>query len=76
MAQITARIATLDPACETVLICHHGVRCQRVTLDPEARGHQPLVNPEGGIDAWAHTVGPPVPGDGGQHGEQAGFVQV
>jgi rhodanese-related sulfurtransferase len=32
MAQIPARIASLDPARETVLICHHGVRSQRVAL--------------------------------------------
>lgn len=61
MAQVPGYIATLDPARETVLICHHGVRSQQVALYLEARGFQRLVNLDGGIDAWARTVDPSMP---------------
>lgn len=61
MARIPERIASLDPERETVLICHHGVRSQRVALYLEQRGFMNLVNLEGGIDAWAVAVDPAMP---------------
>jgi rhodanese-related sulfurtransferase len=56
MASIPERLAELDPARETVLICHHGVRSQRVAFYLEQRGFVNLVNLDGGIDAWAREV--------------------
>ncbi|MGE0371305.1 MAG: rhodanese-like domain-containing protein [Gammaproteobacteria bacterium] len=61
MAKIPGQVAGLDPARETVLICHHGMRSQRVALFLEQRGFVRLVNLEGGIDAWAATVDPAMP---------------
>jgi rhodanese-related sulfurtransferase len=61
MARIPERISTLDPARETVLICHHGVRSQRVALYLESRGFLRLANLDGGMDAWARTVDPAMP---------------
>jgi rhodanese-related sulfurtransferase len=61
MAAIPGRIAELDPERETVLICHHGMRSQRVAGYLEQRGFTRLVNLQGGIDAWAAVVDPAMP---------------
>ena len=61
MAAVSGRIAELDPARETVLICHHGMRSLRVAGFLEQRGFTSLVNLQGGIDAWAATVDPAMP---------------
>lgn len=61
MAAIPGRIAELDPARETVLICHHGMRSQRVAGFLEQRGFTRLVNLQGGVDAWAVVVDPAMP---------------
>jgi rhodanese-related sulfurtransferase len=61
MAAIPDRIASLDPARATVLICHHGVRSHRVAIYLQGRGFQNLFNLEGGIDAWAARVDPAMP---------------
>jgi rhodanese-related sulfurtransferase len=56
MGQIPARLDELDPARETVVICHHGVRSLRVAHFLETRGFTNLHNLRGGIDAWAREV--------------------
>lgn len=61
MAAIPGRIAELDPARETVLICHHGMRSLRVAHFLEQRGFTNLINLQGGIDAWAAVVDPVMP---------------
>ena len=58
MRQIPAAAAGLDPHRETVVICHHGIRSRQVALYLEHRGFTRVVNPSGGVDAWAREVDP------------------
>lgn len=61
MGVIADRVAELDPAVETVVICHHGVRSARVGAFLESRGFQDIVNLEGGMAAWAEQIDPGMP---------------
>jgi len=58
MGQIPARLAELDPARETVVVCHHGVRSLRVAYFLEGQGFKNLYNLQGGVDAWAREIDP------------------
>lgn len=61
MRQILDRIGELDPARETVVICHHGIRSQQVALYLEHQGFARMINLQGGVDAWAREVDPTMP---------------
>lgn len=61
MSQIVARLGDLDPDAPTVVICHHGVRSQRVAAYLEHSGFADVMNLTGGVDAWARTVDPAMP---------------
>ncbi|MBS0337392.1 MAG: sulfurtransferase [Proteobacteria bacterium] len=61
MGQVAARVAELDPAAETVVICHHGGRSMQVAGLLERRGFSSVINLTGGVDAWARTVDPSMP---------------
>ena len=50
--------ARLDPARETVVICHHGIRSRQVAYYLEHLGFTQLINLEGGVEAWAQDVDP------------------
>ena len=56
MSGVQARLGELDPARETVVICHHGVRSFHVARFLEANGFSNVINLTGGIDAWAKQV--------------------
>jgi len=56
MGQVSARIGELDPARETVVICHHGVRSFHVARLLQAQGFGNVVNLRGGVDAWAREI--------------------
>ena len=58
MGQIADRLNELEPACETVVVCHHGVRSRRVISFLESRGFSRLYNLTGGVDAWAREIDP------------------
>jgi rhodanese-related sulfurtransferase len=58
MGQIPTRLEELDPARETVVVCHHGVRSLRVAHFLESRGFSKLYNLQGGVDAWAREIDP------------------
>jgi len=51
----------LDPARETVVICHHGGRSFQVALFLERAGFAQVANLDGGINAWAEEVDPAMP---------------
>jgi rhodanese-related sulfurtransferase len=53
--------ATLDPAEEIVVMCHHGVRSAQVCAFLARAGHARLHNLAGGIDRWSAEVDPRVP---------------
>ncbi|WP_018873747.1 rhodanese-like domain-containing protein [Thioalkalivibrio sp. ALJ16] len=61
MGQIPSASGELDPAAETVVICHHGVRSQQVAWFLERSGFSNVINLTGGIDAWARDVDPAMP---------------
>jgi rhodanese-related sulfurtransferase len=58
MNAIPARAAELDPAADTVVICHHGARSFQVGLFLERKGFARVYNLFGGVDAWARSVDP------------------
>ena len=61
MRQIPTQISELDPARETVVICHHGVRSYQVALYLERYGFDNVINLSGGVAAWARDVDPSMP---------------
>lgn len=58
MALVPLRVAELDPAAETVVICHHGGRSSQVGMYLEQNGFSRVYNLRGGVDAWARSVDP------------------
>ena len=58
MNAVTERAGELDPAADTVVICHHGARSFQVGLFLERRGFGRVYNLHGGVDAWARQVDP------------------
>ena len=53
MGQLAGRISELDPARETVVICHYGGRSAYVTRTLQRAGFTKVLNLEGGVDAYA-----------------------
>ncbi len=58
---IPARLAELNPARETVVICHHGVRSYHAARFLEHNGFTNVINLTGGVDAWAKEADPTMP---------------
>jgi rhodanese-related sulfurtransferase len=61
MGDIASRLAELDPDCETVVVCHHGIRSAQVAMYLARLGFEHVSNLSGGIDAWSATVDPALP---------------
>ncbi len=53
MGELSERVSGLDPAAETVVICHHGSRSAYVTQALERAGFAKVLNLEGGLDAYS-----------------------
>ena len=53
MNKIAQRLNELDPEQEIIVICHHGIRSQRVANYLEQQGFKNIVNLSGGVAAWA-----------------------
>ncbi|SRR5581483_3132207 len=60
MDELPFRADELDPARETVVYCHHGIRSAAVVQWLRQLGF-PARNLTGGIDAWAAAVDPSLP---------------
>lgn len=58
MGEILNVLNELDPAQETVVICHHGIRSRQVAYFLEREGFSRVINLEGGVEAWARQVDP------------------
>ena len=58
MNAVPARADELDPAADTVVICHHGARSFQVGIFLERRGFARVYNLLGGVDAWAREIDP------------------
>lgn len=61
MGQLWGNYRELDPQQEIVVICHHGIRSQRVCFFLEQYGFSNVINLAGGLDAWARDVDPAMP---------------
>ncbi len=57
MSELERRFSELDPAAETVVICHHGLRSAYVTQALQRAGFSNVSNLEGGLDAYADVDG-------------------
>lgn len=53
MGELAERVSELDPAAETVVICHHGARSAYVTRILNRSGFENAYNLEGGLDAYS-----------------------
>ena len=53
MGELSERVLELDPAAETVVICHHGNRSAYVARALEQAGFRKVLNLEGGLDAYS-----------------------
>jgi rhodanese-related sulfurtransferase len=51
----------LDPAAETIVICHHGMRSAQMCQWLITKGFSNVVNVMGGIDAYARSIDPKIP---------------
>ena len=61
MGQVPARLEDLDREQPIVVVCHHGIRSQRVAMFLEHAGFESVYNLRGGVDAWAKEVDPTFP---------------
>lgn len=53
MSRLEERFTELDPASETVVICHHGNRSSYVAMALQRVGFEKVLNLEGGLDAYS-----------------------
>jgi rhodanese-related sulfurtransferase len=53
MGELSERVSELDPAAETVVICHHGNRSAYVSHALQRAGFRRVLNLEGGLDAYS-----------------------
>jgi rhodanese-related sulfurtransferase len=51
----------LDPAAETIVICHHGMRSAQMCQWLMTKGFLNVVNVTGGIDAYARSIDSTIP---------------
>lgn len=56
MARLPQVFGELDPAQETVVYCHLGLKSAEVTKWLERSGFRDVKNLAGGLDAWAREV--------------------
>jgi rhodanese-related sulfurtransferase len=57
VGELPERVSELDPAAETVVICHHGARSAHVTRALAQAGFTKVFNLEGGLDAYSDVDG-------------------
>jgi rhodanese-related sulfurtransferase len=60
-AEIAARLAELDRSVPVAVLCHAGVRSDRVADFLDSQGFNRVANIVGGTDAWSQTVDASVP---------------
>jgi rhodanese-related sulfurtransferase len=61
MRSVPDRLQELDPARETVVICHHGIRSRMVGHFLESQGFSNIINLSGGVASWANDVDQQMP---------------
>jgi adenylyltransferase/sulfurtransferase len=55
LSELPDRFRELDPAAETVVVCHHGSRSAYATRALAQTGFRKVLNLEGGLDAYAEV---------------------
>ncbi|HET7478513.1 MAG TPA: rhodanese-like domain-containing protein [Rubrobacteraceae bacterium] len=55
LGEMPHRVSELDPARETVVICHHGARSAYVAQALTRSGFSKVLNLEGGLDAYSRV---------------------
>ena len=60
MGSLVSRLAELDPARATAVLCHSGVRSLRVATFLSENGFERVANVSGGIDRWSMTADPAI----------------
>ncbi len=61
MGEVAERVTELPKNGNVVVMCHAGVRSDRVAHYLREHGFASVANLAGGIDAWARDVDPSVP---------------
>lgn len=61
MAQIPHSMERFRDTGEIVVICHHGIRSLQVIYFMQQQFDRPLINLDGGVDAWARDVDADMP---------------
>ncbi|MCW8900369.1 MAG: rhodanese-like domain-containing protein [Gammaproteobacteria bacterium] len=56
MGKLPAKLTTLDPLRETIMICHHGIRSRQMGYYMEQAGFKNITNLDGGVEQWAEDV--------------------
>lgn len=56
MGQLQGALNALDPARETVVICHHGIRSRQVAMYLDRLGFANVINLSSGVEGWARDV--------------------
>jgi rhodanese-related sulfurtransferase len=57
IGELAERVSELDPARETVVICHRGNRSAYVARALQRAGFRKVLNLEGGVDAYSDVDG-------------------
>jgi rhodanese-related sulfurtransferase len=60
MGEIATRVAELDPARETIIMCRSGGRSMQVAKFLQQQGFTQVANLTGGILAWSAEIDPNV----------------
>src|SRR5262245_7440801 len=58
LGELQRRLGELDPARETVVMCHHGMRSHAAAAFMQRQGFAKVANLVGGIHAWALRIDP------------------
>ena len=61
MGSVPERLAEIPRDADVVVMCHGGVRSDRVAGYLRANGYASVANLAGGIDSWSRDIDPSVP---------------
>jgi rhodanese-related sulfurtransferase len=61
MGSVPERLAEIPREADVVVMCHGGVRSDRVAAFLRANGYASVANLAGGIASWSRDVDPSVP---------------
>lgn len=61
MGSVPLKLDELDPARETVVVCHHGGRSAQICMFLAQNGFSRVINLSGGVAQWAAQVDPAMP---------------